>query len=354
MSIEKKYQVFISSTYGELVDERKEVLQALLELDVIPAGMELFPAADETQWELIKRVIDDSDYYILIIAGRYGSIGPDGISYTEMEYRYALSKNKPVLAFLHKDPRSLPQNKCDPENKEKLDNFLADIKSKRLCKFWNNAAELGGYISRGLINAIKTRPAIGWVRADAIEGQAAIEILRLKTKIEELEKEKSINTPLYDISDLASLDDFFDITITYTYTYRINTEPFSLNIYEEEKSHTEVIKTTWNEIFIYLSPQLHYQSNFAAAVNAINGFAAIKIYQTAFFNNIKDDCTVKNIQCLTICINKIIIQFKILKLIEIGEKQSNEKNKTASTPYIKLTPLGEQKMCELLAVRKTT
>lgn len=70
--------------------------------------MELFPAANEDQWTLIKKVIDDSDYYLVIIAGRYGSIGADGISYTEMEYRYALEAGKPVIGFIHKSPEELP------------------------------------------------------------------------------------------------------------------------------------------------------------------------------------------------------------------------------------------------------
>ena len=71
ITTDKRYQVFVSSTYDDLQDERKEVMQALLELDCIPAGMELFPASSEDQWSLIKRVIDDCDYYILIIGGRY-------------------------------------------------------------------------------------------------------------------------------------------------------------------------------------------------------------------------------------------------------------------------------------------
>ena len=69
---------------------RQEVTHALLELDCIPSGMELFPAANEDQWSLIKRVIGDCDYYVLIIGGRYGSTDFEGISYTEKEYRYAL------------------------------------------------------------------------------------------------------------------------------------------------------------------------------------------------------------------------------------------------------------------------
>src|ERR1044071_8458243 len=98
--MDKRYQVFVSSTYRDLQEERQEVMQALLELDCIPAGMELFPAANEDQWTLIKRVIDDCDYYIVIVAGRYGSLGPAGVSYTEMEYRYAGERGKPIIAFL--------------------------------------------------------------------------------------------------------------------------------------------------------------------------------------------------------------------------------------------------------------
>src|SRR4030067_399075 len=109
--MEKRYQVFVSSTFNDLQDERQEVMQALLELDCIPSGMELFPAANEDQWTLIKKVIDDCDYYIVVVGGRYGSIGPSGISYTEMEYRYALEKDRPIIAFLHRNPGELPANR---------------------------------------------------------------------------------------------------------------------------------------------------------------------------------------------------------------------------------------------------
>ncbi|TMS68234.1 DUF4062 domain-containing protein, partial [Pseudoalteromonas sp. S1691] len=93
--MDKKYQVFVSSTYEDLRLERQEVMNALLELDCIPSGMELFPAADEDQWSLIQGVIDECDYYILILGGRYGSVSNNGVGYTEMEYQYALETNKP-------------------------------------------------------------------------------------------------------------------------------------------------------------------------------------------------------------------------------------------------------------------
>ena len=123
--MDKRYQVFVSSTYEDLREARQEVMQALLELDLIPAGMELFPAANEDQWTLIKGVIDDCDYYIVVVGGRYGSVSVNGISYTEMEYDYAISQGKPVIGFLHKDPGSLPANRSEvnSENRQKLATF---------------------------------------------------------------------------------------------------------------------------------------------------------------------------------------------------------------------------------------
>jgi hypothetical protein len=112
--IDKRYQVFVSSTFTDLKEERDGVIRALLEMDCIPAGMELFPAIDEEQFEFIKKVIDDCDYYIIIVAARYGSsISPEGISYTEKEYDYAVSRKIPVLAFLHRSPGSIAASKVD-------------------------------------------------------------------------------------------------------------------------------------------------------------------------------------------------------------------------------------------------
>lgn len=84
-----RYQVFVSSTYEDLREERQQATQAILEMNHMPAGMELFPASDLSQWELIKTVINESDYYVVIVGGRYGSIHKTaGLSFTELEYDY--------------------------------------------------------------------------------------------------------------------------------------------------------------------------------------------------------------------------------------------------------------------------
>ena len=120
--MEKRYQVFVSSTYADLKEERQHVIQALMEMDCIPAGMELFPAADEEQWEFIKKVIDDCDYYLLVIGGRYGSTTDNGISYTEKEFDYAVEQGLKVVALIHGSPQEVPFGKSekDPAMREKL------------------------------------------------------------------------------------------------------------------------------------------------------------------------------------------------------------------------------------------
>jgi hypothetical protein len=97
MRARPKYQVFISSTYGDLREEREAVTWIVLSARHIPAGMENFTATDDRGWQTIKSVIDRSDYYVLILAGRYGSVDSDGQSWTEKEYQYATSKGIPVL-----------------------------------------------------------------------------------------------------------------------------------------------------------------------------------------------------------------------------------------------------------------
>ncbi|MEP7363230.1 MAG: DUF4062 domain-containing protein [Acidobacteriota bacterium] len=184
--MEKRYQVFVSSTYDDLRVERQEVMQALLELDCLPAGMELFPAADEDQWSLIKRIIEQSDYYIVIIGGRYGSKGPSGVSYTEMEFTYAKEIGKPVIGFLHGKPSDIPSGKTDPANAAELERFRGLVQ-QRLCKFWESPKELGSIVSRSIVQLMKAKPAVGWVRADQFTPDAAGEMINLRRRIDELE-----------------------------------------------------------------------------------------------------------------------------------------------------------------------
>ncbi|KSV66613.1 hypothetical protein N185_32625 [Sinorhizobium sp. GW3] len=243
--MDKRYQVFVSSTFQDLEEERQEVMHALLELDCIPSGMELFPAANESQWNLIKKVIDDSDYYLLILGGRYGSIGPEGLSYTEMEYRYAVSIEKPIIAFLHRAPGKIVASKSEATDagKQKLADFRTLVES-RLCKMWENPQELGSVVSRSLVQLIKSSPAIGWVRANELaDRDAAKELLQLRKRVEDLQAEldRTRTSAPKGAERLAQGDEAHSVRFSFS-----GRKPGG---YVPSTSWTAGSSMTWNELF---------------------------------------------------------------------------------------------------------
>lgn len=192
--MEKKYQVFISSTYEDLKDERLGVFASLLTANCIPVGMEQFTASGLSQWEYIKKMIDMSDYYVLILAGRYGSIEQEsGLGYTEKEFNYALEKGIPILPFLYKDITSLPVNKRDNDHElwKRLDQFCEKATNGRMVNFYTSTEDLKLKVAMAITNVIRDIPAMGWVRADSIPNDVSQqeEIRSLKEQVASLSSE---------------------------------------------------------------------------------------------------------------------------------------------------------------------
>jgi Domain of unknown function (DUF4062)/S-layer homology domain len=189
--MDKRYQVFISSTFVDLQNEREAIYRDLMRLGCIPVGMELFPAANEDQFSYIKKIIDQSDIYILIIGGRYGSLAEDGMSFTEKEYHYAVSKGLEILVFPHRSPQSLPRFKTEENRKsrKKLEAFRDLVSSNRLADFWDNSNELTLKILISVVETTKNITQPGWLRGDKAkqnipsrETSKAIELSGLEVK----------------------------------------------------------------------------------------------------------------------------------------------------------------------------
>jgi nucleoside 2-deoxyribosyltransferase len=161
-----KYQIFVSSTYEDLRDERNEVIKACLNMGHIPVGMEMFNAADEEQWAVITRTIDQCDYYVVIVAHRYGSTTPDGVSFTEKEYDYAVAQGVPVLGFIIDESAPWPNTKKEEQGDalEALKRFKAKVRRK-MVRFWHTASELRSQFVESLATTININPRRGWVRA---------------------------------------------------------------------------------------------------------------------------------------------------------------------------------------------
>lgn len=189
--MKKIYRVFVSSTFIDLEDERKEVTQALLQMDCVPTGMEMFHATDKKQWKLIQNEISSCDFYIVIIAGRYGSVHPEtNISYTQMEYEYAYKIGIPIFAFIYKNPDDLPAKKIEKDiiNQKKLNEFKKRILDERMVKFWINPYDLASSVKTSIFRAIKDNPPGGWVRYKDIVNNRSdnINISELLNQINEL------------------------------------------------------------------------------------------------------------------------------------------------------------------------
>lgn len=279
---EKRYQVFVSSTYRDLVEERQRVAQVLQSMDCIPAGMELFPAIDEEQFEFIKKVIDDCDYYILLLAGRYGTVAGDGISYTEKEFDYAVDRGLRVIVMLRDDIESLSEDKreTDAFAATKLEDFRARVAEGRLVKMWSTPGELDGAVAVSLQKTIKTYPAPGWVRATGSSPQellAELNDLRkqkeaLHTELSELRSEFHL-----DSTGLASGADPVSLSGWFKYGYNKARSKWSID-------------TTWDRIIYHLGPHL-YQSCADSKVQRelAKAFVRVDLNKGAYDAKVSDD-----------------------------------------------------------------
>jgi hypothetical protein len=192
--VDRRYQVFVSSTFKDLEHERQKILQAVLEMHAFPTGMELFPSADDEQWEFIKREIESSDYYVVVVAGKYGSLAPSGISFTEMEYDFAVAQGKPVMGFLFHDLGELKGNslETEPDKRIKLDAFRAKVARGKLIKKYKSEDDLKALVIQALAHSFQFRPAQGWIRAENARRMEDLEeINALQNRVLKLESENS-------------------------------------------------------------------------------------------------------------------------------------------------------------------
>lgn len=194
----KKLQIFVSSTYKDLTNERQAVVEAILMSGHIPAGMELFAAGDKSQLETIRRWIKESDVFMLILGGRYGSIeGSTGRSYIQLEYEYALELGKPVFAavisenYLKEKKTEVGDACIELEHADLYETFRNAVLSK-VCRFFDDKKDLKLVIHESIPEVTRNRSLAGWIRGD--------EIIEPKQLIDELSKLRAENEELKELA----------------------------------------------------------------------------------------------------------------------------------------------------------
>ena len=327
----KKYTVFLSSTYDDLREERREVIHALLELDCIPCSMENFPADDDEQFEFIKSVIDECDYYVLIIAGRYGSIGKNGKSFTEMEYRYAKKKRIPILTFIHSDIGYLSFDKSEKSelNRKKLESFIKYASKDKMAKFWNGKEDLVSKVKSAMISAIKRHPAIGWVRGNlAIDDTTTI-------KMQNLYEENL----LYKEKEAANKE---------KQLYKSGNDKIQVVFYISENNspkrdviRDELIELTWNELFKIWGQAFLEENDRWVVIHKIQEYVC---YNNFVSKNIKEKISLSDES-----FNKITVQFMALGLLQIVHPNHDSDFNMVQESRYRLTKYGEEYLIDLIA-----
>lgn len=338
--MDRRHQVFVSSTFSDLAAERAEIIQALLELDCFPAGMELFPATSATAWDLIKGVIDDSDYYCLVIGGRYGSVDAEGVGYTEKEYDYALSVGKPIMVFLHKSPGSIPADLTEKTDagKAKLDAFRAKVQAAHHCKFWSSPDELGGQVSRSLVVLRRTNPSDGWVPGKfAADESLLVENATLRARVSQLEADlvvvgKAEKRELR--SDLAHGSDIYAPLVS-----------FLLEGKRDYLSHR--VAVTWDTILGYVGPSLLGECTEEEFSDKL---------RLCFYHAITDvaewsSATSTGVIVPIVVRDKIRVQLRALGYVAPGTKRRAVSDQKV---YWRLTEEGEARLIQIQAVKRPT
>lgn len=194
--MKKKLQVFVSSTYEDLKVDRQAAVSAILKAGHIPAGMELFTSGDKSQMDTIRRWIDESDIYMLILGGRYGSVEKTtGMSYTELEYNYALEIEKPIFSVVIREDaledrvRSLGTNLIEKENPRQLSMFRDKVLSN-VSSFFSDEKDIRLCVYESLSDFSSNRNLKGWVSSDEIVSSQSLidEISRLNKENDDLKQ----------------------------------------------------------------------------------------------------------------------------------------------------------------------
>ena len=222
IQLKRKFQIFVSSTFQDLIDDRQAAVSAILKAGHIPAGMELFTSGDKSQMETIRKWIDESDIYMLILGGRYGSIeSSSGVSYTELEYDYAIEQDKPLFSIvidedtLEARVKEKGTSLMEKENPKQLRMFREKVLSN-ISSFFEDSKDIKLCVHESLSDFSSNRELKGWVAADEIAKIQPLleEITRLNDSNESLKKKlDSAEKKIGSSPKLTTSDDEFESLI---------------------------------------------------------------------------------------------------------------------------------------------
>jgi len=154
---------FISSTFIDLVEERMAVADVLRRSNLNINALDVKPASSDSSKKEILTGINESDFIILIVGERYGSIIPKMtmskvLSITRWEYVKAVKNMKKDALVFFKRVNSNDSIYYDDTNdsnynlkRKYLEEFKAELSHIHSPKYFNTAEELANHIQQALI-----------------------------------------------------------------------------------------------------------------------------------------------------------------------------------------------------------
>ncbi len=186
--LDKRYQVFISTSGSEMQPERIVLAQTLVGMGFFSWGLE---QRTPLSTAFARRQIDDCDYVVILLGSAYGEQSVSGVGYMHLEYIYAVTKQKPIIVFMHEEPSARDGALHDdkPELREKFQEFRKLLQNEVDQVFtYRSMRDLEMAVRFNLPQMLERSPVLGWVRPQNIQ-VLQDEIDHLKSKLEQLETE---------------------------------------------------------------------------------------------------------------------------------------------------------------------
>lgn len=160
MPDEKRYLVYLASNAEGLELERYEIERQLARQGMFNIGFACRDDGAAYDWDLVRKQIEYSDLFILLVGETYGPMAPTGISFLHREFVHARTAGKTILSFI----QNLPEHNLSPEQ-SRLRGFSQLVTQQGQYKRWHLRDELVSHV-RSSIRSLRGNLSGGWVRTN--------------------------------------------------------------------------------------------------------------------------------------------------------------------------------------------
>ena len=242
--LDKRYQVFITTSGKEMQPERVVISQTLIGIGFFSWGLE---QRTPLSTAFARRQIDDCDYVLLLLGSQYGEQSVSGVSYLQLEYIYAVTKQKPVIVFMHESPDTR-----DPElqeSKQALKDKFHESRNQLQKEVeqvvtYRTLRDLELAVRSYMPQMLERYPVLGWVRPQSIQSlQDEIDRLKSKLKKVEMSQGKVDDDPFLSLPKVTLND-----TLSFEY---------KMHAYQDGnfKELSAIREMSWADIFQVLSSE---------------------------------------------------------------------------------------------------